>query len=38
MNVIAGEPICKSPLNTSYSKQMFSFSKDKRFKEAMPRR
>ena len=38
MNVIAGEPISKSPLNTSYSKQMYSFSKDKRFNVRMPNR
>ena len=29
---ICGEAICKSPLNHSLSKQMYSFAKEPRFK------
>jgi len=31
--VASGEQICKSPLNHSQSKQMFSFSKAERFEK-----
>lgn len=38
MNVISGEAISKSPLNQSYSKQMYSFSRTERFKLYQPNR
>lgn len=38
MSVVSVEAISKSPLNHSVSKQMFSFSKEKRFKLAVPHR
>ena len=31
--IASGEQICKSPLNNSQSKQMFSFGKSERFQK-----
>ena len=36
--IIFGDPISKSPLNHSYSKQMYSFPKDQRFRMKKPNR